>query len=146
MKLTKNWREEIFNEYGIVTGIPQDTNNTLWVTRCSKTKSVNGGIPRELYVSKLNLRFYDYVESHNYKYGVLSDKYGLHLQDESLEYYNTHPSQLSNDDKIELGKMIAQKANGKTLVFYNTSPIQSIPYFEMLSHSGLTVYFTTKLP
>jgi hypothetical protein len=151
VKLTSRWRREIREEWSIETLEPTRPllRAALWTTRCSKTKQdVVRGKPRDLYVSPINLLFYRWVEERGLRYGVLSDKYGLHLQEEELEYYDLHPSVLTVSDKRRLGETIKKKAvrvGFGTIVFYNPSPLMSVPYFEMLYYSGLDVYYTTVL-
>jgi hypothetical protein len=55
---------------------------------------------------------------------------------------------LSITRKKMLGKEIQKKAELRgynKIIFYNNSPLMSKPYFEMLSQSGLKIFFTTKL-
>ena len=54
------------------------------------------------------------------------------------------------DDVLVTGdKPIGRQARRRgfsTLCFYNNSPMMSRPYFEVLSHSGLSVIYHTRLP
>ena len=151
MVLTANWRNEIHAFWGIsiLDQLDDLVKDALWVTRCSKTKNgVACGIPRELYVSPVTKYFYRWMEQHGWRYGVLSDRYGLHFDDERLPYYDVHPSDLSQYDKEQLGKLIRDKALARgftQLIFYSPSPLMSVPYFEMLYYSSLNVFYTTKL-
>ena len=149
--LTANWRSEIQEYWGIHVlnwHIPL-VREILWVTRCSKTKNgVASGTPKELYVSPVNKYFYRCMERQGLRYGVLSDKYGLHFDNEELPYYDVHPSDLSQHDKERLGQLVRDKtlAQGFTqIIFYNPSPLMSVPYFEILHYSGLEVFYTTRL-
>lgn len=102
-----------------------------------------------MYDSYVNRYFYHFAMENDLPYAIVSDRYGLHFQDESLRYYNTHPSELCNDAKRRLGNLIRQKAfkrGFRTLVFYNNSPLMSKPYLEMLSYAGLRINFITRLP
>ena len=67
--------------------------NVLVVTNCNATKGISEGsaIPKEFYVSKQNLRFYNWCEELDLRYGVISDEYGLFLCNEEKEYYDTIP-------------------------------------------------------
>jgi len=151
MKLTSNWKQEIKDYFGISYTDPQDApGDALWVTRCSKTKLCQLGksIPKYFYVSVQNLRFYASMESYGQHYGILSDKYGIHFDDEELEFYDIHPSELTAADKQKLGEIIRKKCleRGWTkLIFWNSSPIMSKPYFEILAASKLEIYYTTQL-
>jgi len=151
MRLTANWQYEIRERWGIsmLSQCSPLVENVLWVTRCSKTKKgIYRGTPKDLYVSPINRYFYTYMEQRGLPYGVLSDKYGLHMDDEELEYYDIHPKELTEYDKGMLGELIRKKACGRgfsKLVFYNPSPLMSIPYFEMLYYSGLEIFYTTVL-
>ena len=126
--------------------IPADC---LWVTRCSKIKSkAIKGKPKDLYCSYINKYFYKHMEKRGLPYGVISDKYGLHLSDEKLPSYDIHPSLLTSYDKMRLGKIIKWKCNKrgfKRIIFYNNSPLMSFPYFEILFYSNLEVFFITNL-
>lgn len=82
-------------------------------------------------------------------YAIVSDKYALHFSDVRLKSYDTHPSELSSADKVRLGREIGKLAPERgfdAILFYNNSPVMSRPYFEMLSHAGLPIYFSTRLP
>jgi len=148
----RNWKEEITEQWGIevINDSVAVPRHVLWTTRCSRTKEDRQrGLPEEMYVSALNRYFYRYVKSHGLRFGVLSDKYGLHLDTERLAYYDVHPRDLSATQKMLLGRLIARKASAKgfsTILFYNSSPLMSKPYFEMLAHSGLRILYMTRLP
>lgn len=125
-----------------------DQGGVLITSRCSKTKGIAGGFPKDLYISPLNQTFYQAMEKNNYYYGILSDLYGLHLCDEELGYYDVHPSMLKPEEFERLGKLIREKADlvkMDKILFYNTSPIMSSPYFKMMSYTGLKIYFITKI-
>jgi len=151
MKLSADWRTEIQDMWGIqiLESIECAPQGALWTTRCSKTKSdVARGRPKDFYVSPVNKFFYRWAEEQGVRYGVLSDKYGLHLDDEELEHYDLHPSVLTVSDKQRLGRLIQQKASEAgfdSVVFYSPSPLMSVPYFEMLCYSGLEIFYTTRL-
>jgi hypothetical protein len=151
VSLTANWRWEIRERWGIEVLENADSlpEAVMWTTRCSKTKNgVDRGRPKDLYVSPINRYFYRWAEKEGVRYGVLSDKYGLHLDTEELDYYDVHPSGLDSDDKVALGRLIRQKLECMgivCIVFYSPSPLMSIPYFEMLYHSELETIFTTRL-
>jgi hypothetical protein len=101
-----------------------------------------------MYDSYITRYFYGFVLKHGLPFAIVSDKFGLHFSDERLEYYDIHPRILSRGERTALGRVIGRKALGRgyqTIVFYNNSPLQSGPYFEMLSATDLTVYYTTKL-
>src|SRR5687767_10553912 len=110
----RNWKEEVTEQWGIEVindpvAVPR---HVLWTTRCSRTKEDRQrGLPEEMYVSALNRYFYFYVKSHGLRFGVLSDKYGLHLDTERLAYYDVHPRELSGTQKVLLGRLIARKAS-----------------------------------
>ena len=154
MNSWKDWKTKIKNDFGIIAINTSEelthiinAQNTIITTRCSKTKTgKNRAIPKHFYVSDLNIKFYDAMDSNDYYYGILSDKYGIHFKDEELDYYDIHPSSLTSERKIELGEMIKEKviARGyESLIFYNTSPIFSKPYFDMLKILDIPVYFFT---
>lgn len=146
----KNWRKEILDRWQIkyLLDTQAITKDILWATRCSKTKGCQKGYPQDMYRSMVNIYFYSFVEKHNFRFGVLSDKYGIHLDSEQLPYYDIHPSKLSQSKKVSLGKTVRKKvlaAGFSTIIFYNNSPLMSIPYFEILFYSQLSIFYTTKL-
>ncbi|MBO7043597.1 hypothetical protein J6W34_03510 [bacterium] len=122
---------------------------TLLTTYCSKTKTgYSKAIPKEFYVSKRNLKFYKFCEEHELYYGILSDMYGLHFCDEKLDFYDIHPNSLTLENKKNLGNIIREKCNDRNInkiIFYAPSPLQSLPYFQMLSYSNIDFYYITKL-
>ncbi|MGN6547199.1 MAG: hypothetical protein ACTHK7_19255 [Aureliella sp.] len=145
------WREQLFDRWGIPTLDAFDASlaQALWTTRCSKTKNVERGTPEELYGSSSNQYFYHFARRANVRFAIVSDKYGLHFDDESLAYYDIHPGQLGLDDKRRLGAIVREKAACRgysQLVYYNASPLMSVPYFEILAESGLKIVYTTRLP
>jgi len=155
MTRTVDWKCMLRERYSIDwLPIPQleqmvEAAGVLWTTRCAGTKPRAKGRPNELYDSYVTRFFYAFVRRRGLPFAIVSDKYGLHFADESLAYYDIHPSQLQDHERRELGKCIRRKARSRgfdTLVFYNNSPLMSVPYLTMLSYSGLTVYFTTRLP
>lgn len=145
-----SWQQEILDKWNVkyIDSLSKLPEGVLWTSRCSKTKKLAGGLPKNLYVSSLNIKFYECMEKYGLRYAILSDLYGIHFDDEKLAYYDIHPSSLTAEEKERLGKIIGEKTKGRgysKVVFYNSSPLMSRPYFEMLSHSGLEVYFVTRL-
>ncbi len=151
MLLSAGWRVNLEKIWGIRVLSQGHTlpEHVLWVTRCSKTKSgITRGTPKEMYVSAINRYFYRHLERWGKRYGVLSDRYGLHFDNEELPWYDVHPSQLSQEDKRRLGQIIRDRAmreGFRTIVFYAPAPLMSVPYFEMLYFSGLELFYTTRL-
>lgn len=129
--------------------LEQEKLSYAFCSSCSKTKSGREhAIPKDFYVSSRLLRFYRWCEYYNQPYGILSDKYGVRWMDEESEYYDIHPSSLSDRDFKVLGDRIrvkCKKRGVKTLIFYNNSPLMSRPYFKMLSYSLVKFYYITKL-
>jgi hypothetical protein len=125
------------------------TAEYLFVTRCSRGKKRGRKAkPKELYRSKIPQFFFRKMEELGFRYGVLSDKYGLHLDDEILEPYDIHPSVLESKRKKYLGDLVRRKTlsiGKEKIIFYNNSPLRSFPYFEILSYSGLPSFFCTKI-
>lgn len=148
--LDSGWRRTIRRRWGIqvlTSGMKAD--GELWCTRCAPVKGAESGPPEVLYASRLLTRFFHFVKARGYRYGVLSDLYGLHLDVEHLDGYDVHPSSLDEQQKAELGVLIGQKTRAlglERIIFYNSSPLRSVPYFEMLAASGLTAWYTTRLP
>ena len=147
---TKEWKNVIEKEYKFhyITEYTDILPSSLLVTSCSKTKLVKKGYPKDLYHGKINKLFYKFVENNNLDYGIISDKYGLHMFDENLPYYDIHPSSLSYAQKKDLGAKIREKIKNygyKDIIFYYPSPLLSKPYFEMLWYSKLSVYYLSTI-
>lgn len=154
-RLRCNWRKHLqevnityINDNNMFKKI-YNPRNTIICSRCSKTKTgKNKATPKEFYVSPLNLKFYRSMEKNSLYYAILSDKYGIHFCDEYLDFYDVHPSILTKIQKVKLGGIIRNKCNKrnyKNIIFYNSSPLMSSPYFQMLLYSGLKIYFVTDL-
>ena len=149
-EMVADWRRYIRRRWRIipVESVKAVWGPALWTTRCSRTKPVPQGFPHEMYLSPITNAFFRFVHKHGLRYGVLSDRYGLHLDIERLPYYDVHPSELSDADKQALGLAIRRKVEQlgfDRIVFYNVSPLMSVPYFEMLFYSGLPTYFIRSL-
>lgn len=151
----RDWKKEIADRNIVFLDTAEkirkclNEHKTLITSRCSKTKTgKDSATPKEFYVSDINLNFYAAMENAGFYYGILSDKYGIHFCDEKLDYYDIHPSELTKEKKVELGKIIGEKVSKlgyEAIIFYNTSPLLSLPYFEMLENSGLKIYYVSKL-
>jgi len=150
MQLTRDWQREIHATWRIqMLPAVGEKSDWLWSTRCAPVKARRSSTPDVLYRSRLTLGFFDFVRRAGLRFAVLSDLYGLHLDHEALPPYDVHPSSLKETDKAQLGTVVGAKARAEgfaTIVFYNSSPLRSVPYFEILAHSGLTIYYTTRLP
>lgn len=156
MPSNRTWPEYAEKNYGIqliqhAHEIPDqlDGDNVLWTSRCSKTKTdKQTAIPKDFYIGSINLAFYERMELHGLRYGIISDFYGLVMDNETIDSYDLHPTALSAEEKKQLGAVIREKTLAQgydELVFYNSSPLMSRPYFEMLYWSGLPIYFISKL-
>ena len=147
----KNWAESIERYYGIpyVTNLVNYSKSTLFTTGCSAKKSgKERGIPKEMYQGNKNLAFYNTLERNKLDYGILSDFLGIVFKDEVFDDYNVHPSDINDQIKKQLGDIVANKVTQRgydQIYFYNTSPLQSRPYFEILQYSGIKSYFITQL-
>lgn len=157
MNTPTNWESHIFQEYNIemiksvesLQGIFEE-NQVLFTTRCSKTKIKESGVfyPHQLYTNRENIQFYSVMNKNNFNFGIISDLHGLVFSDEMISPYDKHPSELSPEDYINLGGTINDKMSSRnydTLIFYNSSPKLSTPYFKILKQSKLKVYYITKL-
>lgn len=154
MKLGKNWKKTLEEDYNfkIINNYKEfpSKKDTLFCNRCCAKKSEKEKAkPKDLYISNLNYKFYFNMENYKLNYGTLSDKYGLVLENEKIKNYELHPENLNKDKKKILGREIYKKFNSldkKYLIFYNTSPLMSLPYLEMLVYSKLdNLFFFTNL-
>lgn len=159
---SKNWAQILEDDYGIDYIAPEKLKQVVaqalqpvcYTTFCSKTKGHKNDedVPKNFYVSERNLRFYKWAESENVRYGILSDAYGLHMDDEPMPYYDIHPSELNEEVFLQLGQMIVDKMKERgfeTIVFINGGPLMCRPYFKMLhvaSKAGIEVIYSTKFP
>jgi len=148
---SKLWKDVIINEYkfNYITKFDQIPSDGIWTTSCSKTKnSLKKGIPKNFYQGRYNNLFYKFAEKYDLKYGVISDKYGIHMYNEKLEFYDIHPNELTYKNKRELGIKIRKKIKKygfKKLIFYYPSPLLSHPYFEMLWYSKIPIYYISRI-
>jgi hypothetical protein len=148
----RTWRDEIWRRWGITTVDPDAVSRdlqTLWTTRCCKIKSQTGGTPRDLYRSNVPQRFLHRMEQLGLHHAIISDLYGLHFSGVWMAAYDRAPCDLNPAQRRLLGCEIGWQAGQRSftsLCFYNNSPVLSAPYFEILSHSGLTVMYHTRLP
>jgi len=148
---SKNWRKALEKDFGFTYISSEkemvDPDSVIWTTSCSKTKQKRFGRPKDFYRGRYHDSFYEYVEKNELTYGILSDKYGIHMFDEELEYYDIHPQELTLEKKEELGKVLRKKSKKygfEEILFYYPSPLMSKPYFEILWFSRLKVYYITK--
>lgn len=148
---TKDWKKVVIDQFkfNYVQKSVDIPTNALWTTSCSKTKNnKKKGVPKEFYTGKYNLLFYKFMKEYELDYGVLSDKYGIHMFDEKLSYYDIHPTALDWKDKRKLGNKISKKLKKygfKELIFYFPSPLLSKPYFEILWFSKLPVSYISSI-
>ena len=157
-KINGKTLKENLENYGIVYVNNPDIigdlvykKDVIVCSRCSKTKGEIGDktIPRNFYISKQNIQFYEWCEKYDIYYAILSDNYGLYLCDEEKEFYDVHPSSLTNEQFVKLAEIIKEKMEDnkwKTFLFWNSSPIMSTPYFYMMKLTGFDIYYITSLP
>lgn len=155
-KSSANWEDEL-KRYGIVyhsnpVSLLKSSKDILFTTRCSAKKRKVSldwyGYPKEYYAGLITQRFCRFCEEHSLYYGILSDFYGLIYCDDKIKTYDVHPSLLKESDFIYLGKKVRKKMDEKgykQLIFYNPSPIMSVPYFKMLLGAKVPVYYITRL-
>lgn len=152
----KTWKQDIqsvgitYIPTGQVFDFLSNHSDVIICSRCSKTKSDKlEAIPKEFYINQQNLRFYRWCETFNFPYMILSDLHGALFFDDKVKAYDKHPSTLSDADFKQLAIKISKKMKERRyagFLFYNTSPIMSVPYFYMLLLTEMPVYFCTKLP
>ena len=152
----KHWEEDTLNNYGIkyLKSLSEIkvllSEGAILCSRCSAIKTVilEKAVPKDFYLSNINKNFYKWCEFNNFEYAILSDLYGLHWFDVEEKTYDIHPSSLTEEDFHKLSTIIRKRVidrGYKSLIFYNTSPVMSKPYFYMMYLTGLPVYFITKL-
>lgn len=148
------WREDlarykiqVLSEHDVIDKARELT--VLPVCNCSAAKGVEEAIPRLLYTGQHSLRFYNWCESLDLKYGVLSDLYGLLLWNEKAKSYDIHPSSLTKQKYRKLASKIFFKMESigcNQFLYYGIPPVSCRPYFYMMIVTGLPIFYTTKLP
>jgi len=148
----KTWEEMLDKnniEYISHFNMIPNNNECIYTTRCSQKKSDRDkGKSKDIYISNLNKNFYNKMERYNLEYATISDKYGLIFSNEIISNYDLSPSNLDEKDKKRLGENIRKKVlkeNYNSILFYNTSPLMSKPYFEILVSTKLQIYFLKTL-
>lgn len=152
----KHWEVDTLNNYNIkhlksLKEVKDLLNNgAVMCSRCSaiKTTTLQEAVPKDFYLSTINKNFYKWCEFSKFPYAILSDLYGLHWYDVKEKTYDIHPSSLKEEDFHRLSKIIKERVLDRgytSLIFYNSSPVMSKPYFYMMYLTGLPVYFITKL-
>lgn len=154
--LGKSWKKDL-KDQGIevvpvhaLKTLLNDFPRILICSRCSRNKNTTkeSQFVKDLYISNTHSAFCKWAISLDREYGILSDKHGLIFHDEKIEYYDVHPSQLTDDDFIQLSLMIKNKMKKRkydAFLFYNPSPLMSIPYFTMMSLTKFPIHYTTQL-
>jgi len=148
----RNWKETIKSFYNIehVTSIQKyNPSDTIFLTRCSSAKSGKvRGTPSQMYWGAINKKFYRMLDKFELYYGVCSDFLGVVFKDEEFDNYDVHPADITDEDKRKLGEIISTKIKEKgfkNAYFFNTSPLLSRPYFEMLYYSQIPVKYFSDL-
>ena len=151
MKKDEELKDEIKKKYAITLCDPKDIpEDALWSTRCSRRKSfLKKGFPKEIYTSPLNQEFYLWEERKGILYGTISDAYGLVMNYQEIETYDLSPDRLSDAAKRSLGESIGGECRDlvsfKSLVLYCKDYGEAESYLEILSYSGLKVYWVRRL-
>lgn len=148
----KNWKKTIKEFYDIEhveTLSDYNIKDSIFLSRCSSKKSGRSrGTPAQMYWGSVNRKFYSMMEQFNLFYGICSDKLGVVFSDEEFDNYDVHPADITDQDKRNLGKIIAKKLKEKGFTgafFFNTSPLLSRPYFEMLYYSQIPIKYFSDL-
>jgi len=150
--LDEELKDEVKKKYSVTLCDPKDVpKDALWATRCSKRKSeLKRGVPKEIYTSPQNQEFYLWADKKGIPYGTISDAYGLVMNYQKIETYDLSPDKLSDSTKKVLGKTVGSKCRCligyESLVFYCKDCEEAKPYLEILSYSGLKVYWVRRLP
>lgn len=145
-------KDEVKEKYAITLCDPKDVpGDALWATRCSRRKSqLKMGVPKEIYTSPLNQEFYLWAERKGIPYGTISDAYGLVMNYQKITSYDLSPDRLADTEKLKLGETVGSKCRCligyESLVFYCKDYEEAAPYLEILSYSGLKVYWIQELP
>lgn len=151
----KDWRERM-ERAGIVWLTTQAELADTWkkwnllpVSRCSAVKgNVSKGTPEQLYRGNQNIRFYQWCKRNRIPYGILSDQYGLVLWNEEREMYDTHPSQVPEEQFVKLAKYtraVMDRYKRQGFLYHSAPPMTSAPYFHLMLLTGLKVFYLSKL-
>lgn len=139
------WRE-LLASLGVavansLTEVPH--SNQLFVTNCCGTKGVGipHGTPDVFYLGTKQQQFYREMTANGFEWAILSDLYGMHFATESLPLYDLAPSQLTQEQLWDLGRLIRRKFleryGGFPRVVYCKAPVSTaVPYIIMLLAAG----------
>lgn len=129
--------------------IEVDVNTSLFITHCcaDKNKELEQGTAEQLYIGNRNKRFYSYVKLHNYRYCTVSDKYGIITPEQIIETYNVAPSDLTEEDIVNLKLKIQSQFpnNVDSIFYYGASPSMTEFYLKLFKNVEVqNKYFITK--
>lgn len=148
--LGEELKSEVKKKYSATLCDPKDIpEDALWSTRCSRRKSeLMRGVPKEIYTSPQNQEFYLWAEKKSIFYGTISDAYGLVMNYQAIKTYDLSPDSLPDLIKRALGQAVGVQFRDlvyNSLAFYCKNYEEAKPYLEILSHSGLKVYWVRRL-
>lgn len=141
-----NWRT-LLAELGVtvatsLTDVPHRAQ--LYVTNCCGTKGIGipHGTPEVFYLGDKQQLFYRQMKERGYEWAILSDMYGMHFSTESLPLYDLAPSQLTQEQLWQLGRVIrcklVERYGGVPEVVYCKAPISTaVPYVIMMLAAGI---------
>ena len=127
----------------------------IYITHCSAKKEDilrNTGkkvTPNVLYTAKPIQRFIKRCKEKHVEWAIFSDKYGVIFPWEKIEWYNKHPSKVTNAEFASLVDNFIKQLSGYNEIWFYYNPGRFHPLYKKLiqtvNSSGLNVRMFTHL-
>lgn len=83
-----------------------NSNQTVYLISCSKTKADGTRIAKEMYISALFKKSIEFAESQGGEVAILSAKYGVILPDDIIDTYNITLNDMDKEQKIAWAMLV----------------------------------------
>ena len=134
------WKED-YAKYGIphvaeTKDVPYG-DGVIYVTSCTSHKSdLPRGTMEQMYLGKVNQKFYKYLAEEGLRYGTISGHLGMVTQGEVFDTYDLHTSfMIFEEILMDYGMKIAKQCREKGVnhvVYIQSSPCMSEPFIKRL--------------
>lgn len=134
------WKED-YERYGIkhiskTEDVPYG-KGVVYVTSCTCHKSdLPRGVMQDMYIGKVNQKFYKYMEDEQLRFGTISGHLGLIEVGEEFDTYDLHTSfMIFEEILMDYGMKIAKQCKEKgidMIVYQQSSPCMSEPFLKRL--------------
>jgi phenylalanyl-tRNA synthetase alpha subunit len=111
----------------------------IYLTHCcaKKDNSLRGGgkkvTPDKLYTSERIQRFMNECKKKGAEWAIFSDKYGVVFPNQEIEWYDKHPSKVTDEEFEELLKDFDQKLASYDEIWFYYNPGRLHPLYKRLS-------------